>query len=244
VGQPNTSHESRPVRGSGPPDLRSRAPIHSQRPTESGGPSAHSRHAPQPQPARPRRHGLRRRRLLLLLLNRTLLLPLNSIPSKDASPAAAPRQATAAAGPLGTPPGQTRPPHPCIRLTAADHPARIVSAGAEVPPEMRLGEAAGRRRWVVGSEGGWASGAGRVEASRAIRGVVVRVRARYGGGGATSPGVAAGACRHAVRRPAAGGRAGGSRGHQYRFCFSYDNYLRSLIICKLIYYFYVQLPAD
>jgi hypothetical protein len=48
--------------------------------------------------------------------------------------------------------------------TVAQHLVRIVPAGAEVPPEMRLGETAaaaaaadaagGRRRWAVGSEGG------------------------------------------------------------------------------------------
>lgn len=102
-----------------------------------------------------------------------------------------------------------------------------MSAGAEVPPEMRLGEAGRRRRWVVD---GSASGSGRDVQARAVRRVVVRARVRDGGGGATAPGVAAGARRHAVRWPAAGGRAGGSRGHQYRFCFSYDNCLCSLMI--------------
>ena len=102
---------------------------------------------------------------------------------------------------------------------------------------MRLGEAGRRTRWVVvGSEGGPASGSGRVQAARTVRRVVVRARVRGGGGGDNAPGVAAGACRRAVRRPAAGGRAGGSRGHQYRFCFSYDNYLCSLMISQLMYF--------
>lgn len=99
--------------------------------------------------------------------------------------------------------------------------SRIVSAGTEVPPEMRLGEAGRRRRcWVIGSEGGPASGSGRTQAARAVRRVVVRARIHDGGGGDNAPGIAAGACRHAVRWPAACGRAGGSRGRQYRFCFS------------------------
>lgn len=214
------------------PDLRSSSwSIHSQRPRESGGPSAHG--------SLPPRHGLRRRRRLLLLLHRTLFHPLNSIPdaSPVSPPAAAPRQATAAAGPLGTPPPpgrQTRPRHPCFRLSSADDLLFywIISAGSEVPPEMRLGEAGRRRRWVVGS----ASGSWRiVQAARAVRRILVRARVRDGGGGDDAPGVAAGACRHAVHRPAAGGRVGGSRGHQYRFCFSYDNCcLCSLMISKLI----------
>ena len=59
---------------------------------------------------------------------------------------------------------------------------------------------------------------GRVQGSATRR--IVRARVRHGGGGARAPGDAAGDGRHAVRGPAAGGRAGGSRGHQYRFCFS------------------------
>ena len=59
---------------------------------------------------------------------------------------------------------------------------------------------------------------GRVQGSAIGR--IVWARVRHGGGGAHAPGDAAGDGRHAVRGPAAGGRAGGSRGHQYRFCFS------------------------
>jgi len=218
VGRPNTSHESGPVRGSGPPDLgRWRALSLS---TRNGREKAEVRPLT---PATPRNHHRGRGAMAsvaaaassctcsssaVLSSSSSTILSANTrtprpLPHRARLPL---RPGHSVRLPRAVPPDPPRPPW--FRLTAADHLPRIVSAGAEVSPEMRLGEAGRRTRWVVvgGSEGGPARGSGRVVQARAVRRVVVRNRARDGGGGdnAPRPRVAAGARRHAVLRPAAG----------------------------------------
>jgi hypothetical protein len=165
----------------------------------------------------PRRHGLRR----LLLLLHPLHLLLHALPPKYISPVspylAASSQA-AAARPLGTagsPIPFLWPTIPAPKRTVADDLVRSFVAGVEMPQIGGAASASGRRHWIVGSEGGGAGSWSRWVQSRAAQAGV-----RDGGGDAHAAGVAAGACRHGVRGFAAAGRTWGTRGHQYRFCFS------------------------
>ena len=136
-------HPSGPGRGSGP--VRSNS-IHSQRPRASGWSLDRSRLRKSATTTAAARHGLRRRLFrLLLLLHRVRLILLHSHPNKGSSPvsphAAAPRRATVAR-PLGTAPPPALLCFVPPKRAVAEHLVRIVSAGVEVPPEMRLVEAA------------------------------------------------------------------------------------------------------